>query len=163
MKNMATLQIPESSALHAVARRGIEGPCVLCRQPIAAHIGHQGQWIGCTTQAVSPDTRFILMPDRRAAERPGPSRVPQISVPAATQKASQPTARVVYHAVSKPRLAAALTETDAKVYAVLARRPKHGASRAFLLAALDATERTGIVDGAVRRLRLKGLVKVVRA
>ena len=170
------IQIPESSVLHSFARRGLEGGCVLCHQPVSTHIGEQGQWIGCSAQSVPPDTLFLLIPDRRKAaltvpkslERRGTTvrvPVPLPDPPATSPRATQPRgSRVVYHlGLDKPRVIASLPETDARVYAVIARRPKQGASRLFLLQQLAAEQRTGIVDGAVRRLRLKGLVKAEAA
>jgi hypothetical protein len=45
------------------------------------------------------------------------------------------------------------SERDREVYTALA-RSRGGLSRLDLLKALHATKRTGIVDGAVRRLRI---------
>jgi hypothetical protein len=46
------------------------------------------------------------------------------------------------------------SERDREVYTTLA-RSRDGLSRLDLLKALHATKRTGIVDGAVRRLRIR--------
>ncbi len=169
--------IPDTSVLHSFVRRGTEGACVLCHQSIARHMGARGQWVGCTAQTVPPGTPFLLIPDRRfiGAQARAHVRVearvdrrnvaaPMLPLPPTATRVAVPRVRVVYHVVpGKPRLVERLPVTDAKVYAVLARRPKHGASRSALLHALQAGTRTGIVDGAVRRLRLKGLVKAQAA
>lgn len=57
----------------------------------------------------------------------------------------------------RPRLA--LTEQERRVYRAIARR-KQGSTRAQLLAEFKAEVRTGIVDGPLRRLRLKKAITV---
>lgn len=65
-------------------------------------------------------------------------------------------ARVVYVAafgIRDPKAKRIDSERDREVLATIA-RARNGISRTDLLRALNATKRTGIVDGAVRRLRL---------
>jgi hypothetical protein len=52
-----------------------------------------------------------------------------------------------------------LPAPERKVYGLIWRN-KSGATRALLLNALKATKATGRVDGALRRLRLKKLIRV---
>lgn len=51
---------------------------------------------------------------------------------------------------------------DKQVYRLIRTAATGGATRAALLLALGAADHTGIVDGAVRRLRLRGLLTVQR-
>lgn len=69
-------------------------------------------------------------------------------------------ARVQYVVVTPPpaRKITALPAHDLAVYKQIARRK--GTTRAQLLTALGAEARTGVVDGAVRRLRLKRVISV---
>jgi hypothetical protein len=69
-------------------------------------------------------------------------------------------ARVQYVAVApaSARKINALPAHDLAVYKQIARRK--GTTRAQLLTALGAESRTGVVDGAVRRLRLKHVISV---
>lgn len=168
--------ITESSALAKVVRRGQPGICTVCRGSVVAHFDQRGQWVGCPNQK-APDVPFLLIPDRRAVTRPQgvdrrqadqpPARPtifnPGASSPARTAVQATHSARVVYRAVGRVAAAKvdALTGSDKAVYQVIARRPVQGAARGWLLTALDATKRTGIVDGALRRLRLAGLIKTV--
>jgi membrane-bound lytic murein transglycosylase B len=68
--------------------------------------------------------------------------------------------RVQYVAVTpaSARKINALPAHDLAVYKQIARRK--GTTRAQLLTALGAETRTGVVDGAVRRLRLKHVISV---
>lgn len=176
--------IPGGSALRPFVRRGIDGGCILCHKTVASHIDARGAWTGCPGQTELPaNTPFLLIPDRRflntvaqrpvVVERRQPAPVAQVAPPAAqaapqTHRAALPAprpSRVAYRVAGHPsqRAVASLPQSDAKVYKVVAGRPVKGATRGFLLAALHAEQSTGVVDGAVRRLRLKGLIKVVEA
>lgn len=53
-----------------------------------------------------------------------------------------------------------LPNHDRKVYGLIVRARKSGATRLSLLEALGATKHTGRVDGAVRRLRLRKVIQV---
>lgn len=70
------------------------------------------------------------------------------------------TARVQYVAVApaSARKINVLPMHDLAVYKQIARRK--GTTRAQLLSALGVESRTGVVDGAVRRLRLKRVISV---
>lgn len=69
-------------------------------------------------------------------------------------------ARVVYQVRDRRvRAVAHAGVSDTRVYAIL-RATKQGLSRHQLLTRLHATSRTGIVDGALRRLRLQKAITV---
>lgn len=54
--------IPATSTLAQFVRRGHEGTCIACDQPVRAHYGHRGTWLGCPGQKVPADATFVLVP-----------------------------------------------------------------------------------------------------
>lgn len=60
------VDVPESfpTAFLPFARVGREGWCVVCRQPIHAHMGATGKWVGCVAPvgAIPAATPFLLVP-----------------------------------------------------------------------------------------------------
>lgn len=149
-----------------VAPRGQEGKCVACSQPLHTHFDKTGRWSGCRAQ-VDPSLKFFLVPDRRQPFPP--THVVRKALasdrPLRAQPASVPQAGpVVYRAaygLRDPKVKAIASARDREVFTVIAR--SKGLTRAALLKALRASTRTGIVDGAVRRLRLKRLITAERA
>lgn len=185
----------ETSALAPFVRRGIEGGCIACRQPISDHLDHRGQWIGCQAEGLPDDVPFLLIPDRRIFNDRRLSPAPEAGTPTpppdgdrrkqpappvqapprrvqATPRTLTPPplpkpvqrapsgSQVVYVArvgvTARP--VQELPPHDRKVFGLIVRR-KLGATRAQLLADLH-TKSTGKVDGAVRRLRLRNVIKV---
>ncbi len=140
------------------AMAGQEGICVVCRHLAHEHV-RGGRWVGCKGVR-GPAARLILVPDRRAdsravtlqvdrrrdIERPVIHSVPQTGS----------VAYVALYPVSHERVQDISSDRDRGIYRLIARR-KTGWTRADLLDALG-TDRTGIVDGALRRLRLRNLV-----
>lgn len=177
---MTTVTIPNGSALHNHTRFGVEGHCVACDQPIHAHFGHKGVWVGCPSDRVPVNAPMILMIDRRAAhpsrratdgtvttgeghtrrdtDRPQTDRrEANAPKPTPQPQLAPKTSWTVYKAkfpLSHAKVKAIESERDQEVYRFLA-KTRVGLSRLELLKAMKATKRTGIVDGAVRRLRVR--------
>lgn len=163
--------VPATSVLSPYVRKGAEGLCQMCAKPITAHVGKHGEWLGCQSQAIGQKTPLILIADRRqegkrqkaagAAKTPARAKAADMAqvVPQPILAASVPrythTRYVALVGVSNPGVKE-LTERDNQIFRLIA-QSKQGRGRAKLLADLKTT-RTGIVDGAVRRLRLKNLV-----
>ncbi len=172
----------QSSTLAPFIRSGIDGGCMACLRPIADHVDSRGQWLGC--RGTREDVPLILIPDRRALAAPAPPQAPEprqerrqtgpTPAPArrqlAQERVSQAPARP--HVATGPqvlylarypvtdRAIDRLPPHDRKVYGQIARMRGKGATRAFLLDAIDAQKHTGRVDGAIRRLRLRKVITV---
>jgi hypothetical protein len=177
------------SVLSPYIRAGIDGGCALCLRPIAFHVDQRGTWLGCMgTQA---DVPLILIPDRRvtptianpppidttptartasqSARTPARTRTVDKPAPAPAKRgrpagvaiASGPQVSYVARYAVAHAAVQRLPNHDRKVYGLIARMKTKGATRPYLLQTLNATKSTGKVDGAVRRLRLKSLIKVV--
>jgi hypothetical protein len=151
----------------------------MCGQTIQSHFGHKDVWLGCPSNRVSAEAPMVLIVDRRAPDRnrrtgdlPESRRRrsgdsphdPQVSTngdkPAPSTRAPQvaPKESWVKYVAKFPlrhdKVKAIASDRDREVYAHLA-RSRSGLSRLELLKAMRATKRTGIVDGAVRRLRVR--------
>lgn len=61
------LHIPTGSSLAPFVRRGKEGTCLSCGQPISAHFGRRNQWLGCKGDQVPKAATFVLVPVSVAA------------------------------------------------------------------------------------------------
>ncbi len=175
--------IPDSSALAPHTRHGIEGGCSLCGQTIQSHFGHRDTWLGCLSNRVGDSAPMVLIVDRRKADRnrrigdiPESRRRhtdgPATAIAADTGRNGHKPAKVVVSrapqtapkeswvkyvakfGVRHEKVKAIESERDQEVYTILA-HAKNGLSRLDLLKAMKATKRTGIVDGAVRRLRIR--------
>ena len=68
-----TIAIPDTSSLAGFVRKGLEGWCVLCLEPVHTHVGHKGAWIGCRAPN-APMRAFLLVPDRRNRRSEGNDR-----------------------------------------------------------------------------------------
>ncbi len=184
MRKSLTETVSESQTLAPFIRHGLEGPCLECLKPITAHIDARGQWIGCQSKN-APDVPFMLVPARRKTDftstltlKPdGNGHDRRVNTPPPTPKAAPK--EVVKVSVSQPRAITGpqvtyvarfaldnpaidrLPPHDRKVYGLIARARTNGATRATLLDHLGAHKHTGRVDGAVRRLRLRKVIKVV--
>jgi hypothetical protein len=156
--------VPERSVLRPMVRKGREGTCQVCRAPVSAHVDKRGQWLGCQSQKVANGATLILIPDRRqhtytrrytaAGDAQPASRAADIRRTVARVRG----ALVRYMAqfrLSDDRVRE-LSDRDRGIYRLIAKSNK-GISRPDLLKAVDPS-RTGIVDGAVRRLRLGGFL-----
>lgn len=146
-----------------------EGTCVACEQSVRSHIDHRGRWVGCKP-ARELGVKLILVPDRRYGVRPKePGRI----VGEPKSHAVPETAYVAYVALfplGSPEVGELVSERDSDMYRLIVRlggllssassKRQSGTTRADLLKALD-TERTGIVDGSLRRLRIAGLIDKV--
>lgn len=184
------LHIPGGSALASVVRKGVEGWCIMCNQRITAHMDTRGNWLGCSGSAAPADVPYLLVPDlgqltaafrkqlgpivgmnRRVTDlvqnapkthevAPGTTIAARVALPPTGQvRISGP--QVAYFArypVTAPQIQR-LPPHDRKVYGLIARKRKAGATRKGLMEAMR-TKRTGQVDGAVRRLRLRHVITV---
>jgi hypothetical protein len=180
-------QVAESPSLGPVTRSGQPGICLVCHQPVTAHVDSRGQWLGCKAGVRGKPVTLLLVPARRRTDAELLERVSGTlalkATPAATgtaseghktQSSSKPSPDHVANPVGRPAVAyvaklpvthnkvkALSSERDREVYGVI-RKLRH-ATRAGLIKQLNAEERTGIVDGAVRRLRLAKLITVEAA
>lgn len=177
-------EIPEKSVLKPFQRKGVQGVCIACEQPIQAHYGHRNAWIGCQAPGLEPNTPFLLVPARRRGElrsmkaliaahserltegkqaphssKPATSKA-QAPVVVVMPAAERPAREVVYVAdkrVSPKKFGSPRLQ---EVLRTLQRR-KHGMRRKELLSKMNATTHPGIVDGAVRRLVVAKAVRSV--
>lgn len=157
--------------------RGQPGPCIACGSTLASHFDKRNRWIGCRA-VIDPRIKFFLVPDRRQPDGQRPTVAFKASLAATQERPAhvpslvthvRPTtplhvSRVLYKAkygLRDPKVKKISSERDREVYTTIA-RAKRGITRADLLKAEKATDHTGIVDGAVRRLRLKKMIAVVR-
>lgn len=100
MPRVATSQtIPDTSSLAPFVRRGLEGWCVLCLEPVHAHFGHKGTWIGCQA-ASAPMRAFLLVPDRR--NRRADSTRPSIRSASPDMHLSAPQPDDTSHELQRP-------------------------------------------------------------
>ncbi len=170
-KSRKIVTVPKKSALAAFVFGGVDGGCMMCRQPIVTHLTRTGAWLGCADQRVPPTARMILVVERRHAESPRESSV-MTRHAATSQDRSRPESarvkRVVYlakyataHKWFASKLAKIVSDRDREVYQTVAGTPR-GLTRTALLARFNAWTRTGIVDGALYRLRHAGLLTLVR-
>lgn len=172
MKAVEPVPIDQSSLAQFV-RRGKEGRCLACHKPVTAHVSDKGQWLGCSNSRLPEATTFVLVPaepvreSRHLATAVANDTAPALATAPAPHKPHRATRTpgVVYvgkFALDHKRVRAIESERDRTVYRLIRLERDKGATRAALLAALKAGEHTGIVDGAVRRLRLLGVVKAER-
>ncbi len=188
MRESLTKAVESDAVLGEFVRKGIEAGCFACRKPVSAHFDHRGQWLGCTAAHVPVDTPFFLTPDRRQMGRrvtPEPLPVPHNGQERRHTPAPTTPKKVVPGATSRPAPSKPAVERvsgpqvvyvarypvtaspidrlpthDRKVYGLIARARKGGATRAALLDHMKAHQHTGRVDGAVRRLRLRHVISV---
>lgn len=59
---LAVVDIPDTSVLSHVVGKGREGPCLACGEPLHAHFGHKGAWIGCKGKHLPNNALFIMVP-----------------------------------------------------------------------------------------------------
>lgn len=182
-----TVRIPKRSVLKRFERRGVQGTCQECGQQIANHFDGRSKWLGCKAQTVAPDVPLILIRDRRQERRYSSMSGPQgrdqaAQAPQAGSKhrnavaadmgvlrgrgedrhiiAPMPPTRVAYIAkfgMRDSRVTSLESVRDLGIYRLIHQAAKKGVTRGGLLAALKTTH-TGIVDGAVRRLWIAGLI-----
>lgn len=173
---MANIQT-HSSALAPFIRSGLDGGCQVCGKRVADHMDKRGEWLGC--RGVKTQVPLILIPDRRNIAAMGVGQTPIaggrkiLARIRQDGRAEDRTPKPAPVLVSGPQVVYVakwpashkkvldLAPADRKVYGLILRGRTKGATRAQLLEALDAHKRTGRVDGAVRRLRLRGVVAVV--
>jgi hypothetical protein len=97
-------EIPKASALAAHQRRGVEGICIECREPIRTHLGHKGVWRGCPADTIDPDVAFLLVPARRRTDPlPVEARREKALVVRALQRAGVPVLPVASQAQRQAR------------------------------------------------------------
>lgn len=176
MKTTDVLAVAASS-LGPFIRKGQEGRCLACHKPVTAHVDRSGRWLGCSNGTVADQTTFVLVP----AEPVTPATVlpEKIVAPAASQRPQarrfstvktgkakvhdEPRRASVAYVAKFPLTHAKVTRIDSErdkgIYRLLRQHPAKGLTRAELLARLN-TDHTGVVDGALRRLRVRGVVTV---
>lgn len=185
MRQSLVKAVESDAILSQFVRKGVEGGCIACRQPISDHVDRRGDWIGCQAPNLPNDIPFFLIPDRRLLGRrvtPEPrvrtnghgqerrheaEALPPTPAKKAAPRATSPVVRVsgpqVVYIARYPLTAGPvgrLPAHDRRVYGLIAKARKTGATRAALLEALGAQKRTGRIDGAVRRLRLRHVISV---
>jgi hypothetical protein len=166
---------------------GADGGCTVCRKPVIDHVDNRGQWLGCPGVRTNR-AAMILVPlyPNQADRQPrgqlqedlaqAPEPVESVREARNFRTVSTTVNRPAYEAMRGPRVSyhalyavndrrlETVSNSDLAVYRLIRDRYKQGATRSYLLERLHAQDRTGIVDGAVRRLRLEGVldVKAVR-
>jgi hypothetical protein len=159
------VKIPKGSALAAVVRRGKEGVCLACKQPIREHFGHKNAWVGCQDDGITADTPFLLVPARKRIEQQAVKKLfanirdGELASVARVIRVSTPRVGKDVLYVADRRIKATKFESDRlrEVLRIVKAR-KHGIGRRDLITKLRASKRTGIVDGALRRLVVAGAI-----
>lgn len=174
MRKSQVTQLTKSKVLGPFVRTGMDGGCLACMESIADHFGSRGEWLGCKgVKAVAHNVPFILVPVLMKTVLDKTTTIPQerrsvtpASKPASSRKsapASLPLGPQVAYVASYPLTHKKINElppSDRKVYGLIARNRKSGATRGHLLDQLHARQSTGKVDGAVRRLRIRKVITV---
>jgi hypothetical protein len=159
-------EIPPTSVLAPLQRKGIEGTCLACGGSIRVHYGHRNTWLGCQAKGLQENTTFILVPARRRVD----ARIvkslgrameeatqPQQDAQIIRVKAGGPRYEVVYVADGRVKPQNVGSDRLQQVF-IAVKASKRGLGRKDLLKKLRASNRPGIVDGAVRRLVTAGVI-----
>lgn len=166
-KSGMTQKLNRSAALGPFVRTGIDAGCVACGEPIISHIGTHG-WLGCkgANRVTSANVPFVLVPvpvlSQALSSKPAsfvsqPTTQPRKPVAASSLPLGPQVAYVARYPVTHNAIDR-LPPHDRKVYGLIAKGRKGGATRGHLLDVMKARQSTGRVDGAVRRLRLRKVI-----
>lgn len=150
-------EIPAESVLAPLQRKGIEGVCIACGEPVSAHYGHRNVWKGCQAKGLEQDTPFILVPARRRVDvRTLRSILADGgSVEIRKSHSGGPRREVLYVADGRVKVTKITSPRLQQVFSIV-RAEKKGIGRKDLLKRLRASNNPGRVDGAVRRLVITG-------